>query len=63
MIILNIDLGTELEREFYDKIRNKKMNYLQYVEELIKDDLEKDSNDDNRIESSEDGEEIPTSNY
>ena len=40
MIILNIDLGKELEKEFYARIKDKNITYLEYVEELIKKDLQ-----------------------
>ena len=39
MIILNLELGEELEKEFYKKISRKKISYLKYVEELIINDL------------------------
>lgn len=41
MVILNLDLGEELERKFYKRAKSKNQNYLDYVSELIIDDLRK----------------------
>ncbi len=40
MIILNIELGEELEKKFYQRANEKKISYLEYVQKLIIEDLE-----------------------
>lgn len=60
MIILNIDLGKELEDKFYDKIRDKKLNYLEYVEQLIKEDLIPSEEQNKVLNNSKDGMKKPT---
>ncbi|TLP38475.1 hypothetical protein [Arcobacter arenosus] len=40
MIILNIELGRELEKKFYERANEKKLSYLEYVQKLIIEDLE-----------------------
>lgn len=44
MIILNVDLGEKLEIEFYKKVKMKNISYLDYVEQLIIDDLTSEDN-------------------
>ncbi len=57
MIIINLELGEELEREFYRKLKNENISYIKYVEELIINDLRK-SNLDNLSETMYELEEI-----
>lgn len=40
MVILNIELGEELERRFYQRAKEKNLSYLEYVKELIEEDIE-----------------------
>jgi len=40
MIILNIELGEELEKKFYQRANEKKISYLEYVQKLIIEDLD-----------------------
>ncbi len=40
MIILNIELGQELEKKFYQRANEKKLSYLEYVQKLILEDLD-----------------------
>ncbi len=40
MIILNVELGEELEKKFYHRANEKKISYLEYVQKLIIEDLE-----------------------
>ncbi len=40
MIILNIELGRELEKKFYERANEKNLSYLEYVQKLIIEDLE-----------------------
>lgn len=65
MIILNIELGEELENKFYDRIRDKDLNYLEYVEQLIKDDLKlyPYSKEEEFMKNSKDGEQSPILEY
>lgn len=66
MIILNIELGEELENKFYGRIKDKNLNYLEYVEELIKEDLKLsfyEKKEAKIIENSKDGESSSTFEY
>lgn len=40
MVILNIELGDELEKKFYQRASERNMTYLEYVEKLIVEDLQ-----------------------
>lgn len=65
MIIINIELGEELENKFYDRIRDKNLNYLEYVEQLIKEDLKvyPCKNNEEITYNSQDGESSPHLKY
>lgn len=57
MVILNIELGEELEKRFYQRAKEKNLSYLEYVRELILEDIESYENilEERRKQKKEEG--------
>lgn len=57
MVILNVELGEELEKRFYQRAKEKNLSYLEYVRELILEDIESYENilEERRKQKKEEG--------